>query len=241
VAGVHLELSQIARGIIGTVHRCAAMFSKLIAGEPLERFLSLAGQALNALFLINFIGLFIPPGFLNPNWELQTINSAVSLAPMLVTGIGLMGAGRIMQEQPNRLRPLQVYCFVMAGLFALCVPLFIVDSIRVYNETNSQIDQRQNKVIEEIERQQNRLSELTKAGTLPPAFDSAQAKSRIEDARSQTLREADQTRRQTQIGVGRLAVTRLASLLVLIGLLFSLGLLSGLLARGIALDPGLKN
>jgi hypothetical protein len=237
-------VAQTAGGIIDTGTKPsgqATMLTKFIAGNPLERFFSLTGLALNAIFVINVAVLFAPPRFLNPAWEVQTINAIVSLAPVLLLGVALSGGGKYLQERPETFRPLQIYCYIFAGVFALSIPLYTVDSIRLYGETASRIDQQSNRVISEIERQEDRLENLLKSGGLPPAFDSNRAKERIATARSQTLKEAEDTRRQSLIGFVRLAAAKLASLLVVAFVLASLGRLCQFAARGITLDPTIQN
>lgn len=217
------------------------MLTKWIAGNPLERFFTLTGLALNAIFLINLIGLLIPPRFLNPSWELQTISTLVGLAPVLMLGVALLGCGKYMQEKPEQFRSLQLYCFILAALFALSIPIYAFDSIRFYNEATSRIDQQSNRMTEEIDRQASRLENLTKSGGLPPAFDTGQAKNRIKEARSQTVKGAAESREQTLTGVVRLAFNKLASLLVLVLFLAAMGRLSQFAARGITLDANIEN
>lgn len=217
------------------------MFTKWIAGNPLERFFTLTGLALNAIFLINLIALFIPPRFLNPSWELQTISTLVGLAPVLLLGVAFVGCGKYMQEKPEKFRSLQVYCYLLAGLFALSIPIYAFDSIRLYTEATSRIDQQRNRVTEEIERQESRLESLTKSGGLPPTFDTNQAKDRIKQARSQTIKGAEESRVQTLLGILRLVFEKLASLLILVVFLATIGQLSQLAARGITLDANIEN
>jgi hypothetical protein len=210
------------------------VFTRLIAGNPLERFFSLTGLALNALFLLNIVASFVPPGFLNPSWELQTINNAISFAPLLLVGTAMSGAGLYMQEKPQKLGRLQIFCTVMVVFFAISIPLYIFDSIRLYSDTTEKIDQQIGKLTDEIDRQSSRLEELAKSGGLPASFDPTQARGRINAARAESQKEA-------QIGLARLAFTRIGSLLILVVLLFSLGQLSKFIARGIVLDPDVKN
>ncbi len=217
------------------------MLTRFIAGNPLERFFSLTGLALNALFLLNIVASFVPPGFLNPSWEIQTINNAISFAPLLLVGTAFSGAGLYMQEKPQKLGGLQIYCTVMVVLFALSIPLYVFDSIRLYSDTTEKIDQQLGKLTDEIDRQSNRLEELAKSGGLPAAFDPSQARGRIDTARAESQKEASASRKQTQIGLVRLVFTRIGSLLIIVVLLFSLGQLSKFIARGIVLDPDVKN
>jgi ElaB/YqjD/DUF883 family membrane-anchored ribosome-binding protein len=217
------------------------VFTRLIAGNPLERFFSLTGLALNGLFLLNIVASFIPPGFLNPSWELQTINNAISFAPLLLVGTAMSGAGLYMQEKPQKLGRLQIFCTIMLVFFAISIPLYVFDSIRLYSDTTEKIDQQLGKLTDEIDRQSSRLEELVKSGGLPASFDPSQARGRINTARAESQKEASATRKQAQIGLARLAFTRIGSLLILVVLLFSLGQLSKFIARGIVLDPEVKN
>jgi ElaB/YqjD/DUF883 family membrane-anchored ribosome-binding protein len=217
------------------------VFTRLIAGNPLERFFSLTGLALNALFLLNIVASFVPPGFLNPSWELQTINNAISFAPLLLVGTAMSGAGLYMQEKPQKLGRLQIFCTVMVVFFGISIPLYVFDSIRLYSDTTEKIDQQLGKLTDEIDRQSSRLEELAKSGGLPANFDPSQARGRIDTARAESQKEASATRKQAQIGLARLAFTRIGSLLILVVLLFSLGQLSKFIARGIVLDPDVKN
>ncbi|AGY58928.1 hypothetical protein GKIL_2682 [Gloeobacter kilaueensis JS1] len=203
----------------------------------MERFFSLTGLAFHALFLLNAATLLVPPGFLNPNWEVQTITGLINYAPLLLLGVALTGSGIYLRERAERFRVLQLYCYVLAVLFALCVPLLVVDSLRLYRDTAGQIDEQQQKTIADIDRQQNRLQSAITARSLPPGLDVAKARERIEGARLQTIKEADQARAQTRLNFGRLAVSKTLLLLVVAVLLFLLGRLSQFLAQGITLDP----
>lgn len=216
------------------------MFDKLLTGNPLERFFSLAGLAFMAIYVVNVGALFVPPGFLNPAWELKLIEGLVEYAPLLILGFTLTGSGLYMQEKPEKLQGLGVFCFVLAGLYAIAIPLFVFDSIRLYDGAGQKLSKREAEVTAEIDRQQSKLAELAKSGNLPPSLDATQAKDRLESLRLQTLKEAAQGRQQTALGYGRLVVSKLSVLVVITILLLSFGRLCQFISKGITLDPDLQ-
>lgn len=217
--------------MIGTV------FNKLIAGNPLERFFSLAGLTLNLLFFINAFALLFPPSFLNPTWEVQTISGLGNYAPLLILGVALTGCGKFLKEQPEQFKSLRTFCYVMAGFYALCIPLFLFDSLRLFREGDDQISQQQSKTIEEIDRQQSRLDALIQSGSLPPNISPTQAKERLDSVRNETTKQSDQARTQSRLNYARTLASKLGILFVVAVALLIFGNLAKFLAQGITLDP----
>ena len=213
------------------------MFNKLVAGNPLERFFSLSGLALTLLFFINAFSLLFPPSFLNPTWEVQTISGLANYAPLLILGVTLTGCGKFLKEQPEQFKSLRILCYVMAGFYALCIPLFLFDSLRLFREGDDQISQQQSKAVEEIDRQQSRLEQLIQSGSLPPNINPTQAKERLDSVRNEAAKRTDQARTQSRLNYARTLTSKLGLLFVVAVTLLVFGNLAKFLAQGITLDP----
>ncbi|WP_375491598.1 HpsJ family protein [uncultured Nostoc sp.] len=101
----------------------------------------LLGYGLLLLAFLDIIDIFVPPNFMNPNWEFQTIGRLVNQVTVPLIGILFVFSGKLAKRakwEPRILALLSHLTLLVGLLFILLVPLGILNTIRLYN---SNIDQ----------------------------------------------------------------------------------------------------
>lgn len=99
----------------------------------------LAGYTLLALSLLDVLGIFIPPRFLDPVWEFQLVNQLVERVPVPLLGLVLVLIG----EQSFRIFKILSWASFIAGvLFVLLMPLAISSAWRVEQQNSFDSTQR---------------------------------------------------------------------------------------------------
>ncbi|GAC1468599.1 MAG: hypothetical protein NVS2B14_18050 [Chamaesiphon sp.] len=98
-----------------------------------------AGYGLLLLSLFDYVSIFIPPQFLNPIWEFQTMASLADRVPAPFLGLVLVFYGESLYREKREKRILKFlsWAALLVGvLFLLLIPLGIRDSLRIntYNE-----------------------------------------------------------------------------------------------------------
>lgn len=119
-----------------------------------------AGYSVLLLTLVDSLALLIPPKFLDPAWELQTIGSLVDRTPGIIIGFALVAYGGRRYRQS-----LDKYCFgvmptlaMVVGLcFLLMIPLGISNTLRL-NESNQQQNSALAKQSSDLKNLEERLS-----------------------------------------------------------------------------------
>ena len=100
------------------------------------------GYGLLLLALFDIIEMFIPPNFMNPAWEFQTIGALVERVPVPLIGLVLVFFGerhsRTKWEIPI-LKLLSWLTLVFAILFFLLIPLALTNTIRLNTQSVAQI------------------------------------------------------------------------------------------------------
>jgi predicted PurR-regulated permease PerM len=111
-------------------------------GQSIYR-LRWVGYGLLLLALFDVIESFIPPNFTNPVWEFQTLGLLVERVAVPLLGLVLIFFG----ESFNRsrlegflLRLLSWLCLLFAIIFLALVPLGILNTSRINDLTNNQIN-----------------------------------------------------------------------------------------------------
>lgn len=100
------------------------------------------GYALLMLCFIDLLYVLIPPEFLNPVWEYQTIGDLVKLVPVPLLALMLIFYGNTaFRSKPERLAlNLLSWLTLMTGIvFLLLVPLTVSDAMRIHRFNNNQI------------------------------------------------------------------------------------------------------
>lgn len=100
------------------------------------------GYGLLIFALIDSFQVLIPPGFMNPAWELNTIGALVERVAVPLLGLALIFFGefydRTMPEKLS-LKVLSWVCLVLAIVFVLMVPLGVFDTIRLNSQSSQQV------------------------------------------------------------------------------------------------------
>ncbi len=132
-----------------------------------ERFTSgivrLVGYGLLVMALIDLIFLLIPPKFMNPAWELETIGTIIERIPVTLLGLVLVYYGERSDRAPIErflLKWLSWLSLIFSILLFLTIPLTITNSVRIYQQHNATINA---KVVEQIESIEDFKQELNKA------------------------------------------------------------------------------
>ncbi|WP_448561993.1 HpsJ-like protein, cyanoexosortase A-associated [Trichothermofontia sp.] len=122
------------------------------------------GYSLLLLFGIEVGQIVIPPHFLDPVWELETIGAIVERVVVPLLGMGLIFFG----EHYGRRRPEKLLLRAiswLAGLmvlgFLLMVPLGIVNTVRITTQTNQTLTTQANQQLEQLQQLHSRVEAST--------------------------------------------------------------------------------
>lgn len=164
------------------------------------------GYGLLILALIDAIVIFIPPGFTNPAWELQTIGQLVERVVVPLLGFALVFFGEFYDRVGSEkiaLKILSWLCLLLTVLFLLMVPLGVLDTLRVNGATEQQVKQQVDQrlgALKQIEDRlnQNRPEDLQALATQLKSQGIPVDTSNPEKLRADVLARAKAVREQTQ-------------------------------------------
>ena len=112
----------------------------------------------------DWILLLIPPRFLNPIWEFQTIGALVERVPVLLIGLLLIFFGetsfRGRWERPL-VQVLSWLCLVLGIIFFLMLPLGIVNTFRINQQNAAQATAEYNQQLEQAVAVEQQLNAAT--------------------------------------------------------------------------------
>lgn len=124
----------------------------------------LLGYCLLVLALFDIVDLFVPPNFLNPAWEFQTIGALVERVPVTLIGLTLVFYGedysRGKLELPF-LKFLSGLTLLLGILFILFIPLGITNTIRLNNQIAVQVTNQYNQQLSGVKQVEKQLSQAT--------------------------------------------------------------------------------
>ncbi|MBD1937458.1 HpsJ family protein [Microcoleus sp. FACHB-68] len=178
------------------------------------------GYGLLLLALFNTIEIFIPPSFMNPGWELQTIGALVEQVPIPLMALVLIFFGesydRTRLEKPL-LKLLSWLCLLLALLFLLLIPLALVNTWRVNDQFNQRINAQSQQQLSQMEQVEAQLATgtpeeiralATQLNSLGIAIDSqnpeeikSQILARIPPAKDQLQQQAQAERSSQRLGL----------------------------------------
>ena len=117
------------------------------------------GYALLILALFDVVEMFVPPNFMNPAWEFQTIGALVERVPVPLIGLAFVFYGemnsRSRWEFPV-LKFLSWLALVMGIIYILSIPLGVINAARLQRQSASQINRLSKQQIiraEQVEKQ----------------------------------------------------------------------------------------
>ncbi|MEC4814666.1 MAG: HpsJ family protein [Scytonema sp. PMC 1069.18] len=159
------------------------------------------GYGLLALAFFDIIEMLIPPNFMNPAWEFQTIGALVERVPVPLIGFVLVFFGeryaRTKLEIPI-LKFLSWLTLLFGVLFILLIPLGIVNTVRLNKQSVNQITTLSTQQIskaEQLEEQVNQATPEQISNLFKSQGRSLEGKS-PEEAKNQLLSQVSQAKAQ---------------------------------------------
>lgn len=128
--------------------------------------LRVIGYCLLILALFDTIDILVPPHFMDPAWEIQTIGQLVERVPVPLLGLGLVFYPKSdfrskWEGLPNKFLS---WASLLAGvLFLLLVPLLVVDNSRIDDQINYQINTQVTQQLSGLEQVEKQLNKATTA------------------------------------------------------------------------------
>ncbi len=121
-------------------------------GQSIYR-LRWVGYGLVLFALFDVIQILIPPNFMDPVWELQTIGALVERVPVPLIGLLLIFFGEDFDRtriEDFLLKFGRWFLLILALIFLGLVPLGIVDTIRINAKNNDQITSLEQKQLNQL-------------------------------------------------------------------------------------------
>ncbi len=126
------------------------------------RVLRYVGYGLLLMALLDLGEMVIPPQFLNPNWEFQTMGNLVERVPVPLIGLALVFFGENSGRSKRAkliLRVLSWLSLLVAVLFFLLVPMGVLNTVRIDTQTQQRLDIQLSQGIDELQAVDNQLEE----------------------------------------------------------------------------------
>lgn len=122
------------------------------------------GYCLLVLTSFDLISILVPLRLMNPTWEFQTIGSLVERVPVPLLGLGLVFYAKDELRSKWEQLPLKLLSWssLLAGvLFVLLAPLLLVDSLRIGEQINYQINTQVTQQLSQLGQLENQVSKGT--------------------------------------------------------------------------------
>jgi len=122
------------------------------------------GYCLLVLTLFDLIHLLVPPRFLNPEWEFQTIGALVERVPVPLLGLALVFFGETDSRSTWEglvLKFLSWVSLVTGVVFLLLAPLLFVDMSRLNEQIDYQVNVQGPPQLQQLEQIEKQLREAT--------------------------------------------------------------------------------
>lgn len=101
------------------------------------------GYGLLILALFDIVEMFVPPNFMNPAWEFQTIGALVERVPVPLIGFALVFYGEMNSRKRWEfpvLKLLSWLALVLGIIYILSVPLGVINAARLQRQSARQIN-----------------------------------------------------------------------------------------------------
>lgn len=136
----------------------------ILTQEATIGILRTVGYGLLLLALFDWVEILIPPQFLNPAWELQTIGALVERVPVPLIGFALIfyaeSESRSKWELPV-IKLLSWLTLLFAIVYLLMIPLAIGDTVRLNKQSTEQLRSASQQQITRAEQLEKQLNEAT--------------------------------------------------------------------------------
>jgi hypothetical protein len=122
------------------------------------------GYGLLLLAFFDIIEMFIPPGFMNPAWEFQTIGALVERVPVPLIGLVLVFFGELHSRTKWEIPILKVLSWLtllFGILFFLLIPLALTNTIRLNTQSVAQIQTVSTKQASQAEQLEQQVSKAS--------------------------------------------------------------------------------
>lgn len=124
----------------------------------------LVGYGFLILFALDLAAIFIPPQFLNPQWEYQTLGQVVERVaiPLLAYAFIFYGGNYLRQGWESLTLTILSWLSLLVGiLFIIAVPLGIINTVRIDTQVNNAIEGSSSQRLEALQQVEDRLNQVT--------------------------------------------------------------------------------
>lgn len=124
----------------------------------------LIGYGLLLLVLIDIINITVPPHFLDPVWEFETIGAVVERVPLPLIGLVLIFYGEASfrsKWEPAVLKLLSRISLIVGIVFLLLIPLCISDAFRINKINNDRVDTQIKQQLNQIQQVEQQVGKAT--------------------------------------------------------------------------------
>lgn len=142
--------------------------SKLVGAiQPLLELINLwriLGYGMLFLALLDTVEIFVPPSFMNPNWEFQTMGRLVNQVGVPLIAILFVFSGKLTKRAKWELPILGLLSnltLLVALLYILLIPLGVVNTVRLYNTNIEQIRTGYEQRLSQANQVENQLSQTS--------------------------------------------------------------------------------
>lgn len=162
------------------------------------------GYGLLALALFDTIEMLVPPNFLNPGWEFQTIGGLIERVPVPLIGFVMIFFGELYSRAKWELHLLKFLSWMtlfLGVIFILFVPLGIINTVRLNTQSIAQIktaSTQQMSQAEQLEKQLSQTSPEQINNFLKSQGRSLEGK-KPEEVKSQLISEVSRAKEQIKI------------------------------------------
>ncbi|MBD2254497.1 HpsJ family protein [Nostoc parmelioides] len=187
---VELEFTKLSK-LVGTI-------------QPLIEIINLwrlLGYGMLMLAFLEIIDIFVPPSFMNPNWEFQTMGRLVNQVGVPLIAMLFVFSGKLAKRakwEPRILSVLSHLTLIVALLYLLLIPLGVLNTVRLYNTNLQQIrtgyEQRLSQA-NQVEKQLSQTS-LTEIDSLIKRQGGSLNGRNPEDVKNQIFSELTQAKQQ---------------------------------------------
>lgn len=124
----------------------------------------LIGYGLLIFVLFDLIDVLLPPRFMDPAWEFQTIGAVVERVPLPLIGFVLVFYGETdsrVKWEPFVLKILSWAALLIGIIFLLIIPLCVSNTVRINNLNNDRITTQASQQMTQIQQVEEQVGKAT--------------------------------------------------------------------------------